>query len=54
MRASVLLILAVLVAALWAFDAYEHDCHYRMAFWGEVKYQGQKIDDEVEKWLGSH
>ena len=29
MRASIILIVAVLIAGLFAFDAYEYDGHYR-------------------------
>ena len=36
MRASVLLVLAVLIAALWAFDKYENDGHYTNVIEHEV------------------
>jgi hypothetical protein len=45
MRASVLIILAVLIAALLAFDAYEYDGQYRKA-------TIEQIDHEVENLLG--
>jgi hypothetical protein len=44
MRASVLIILAVLIAALLAFDAYEYDGQYRKAAM-------EQIDHEVENLL---
>ena len=45
MRASVILILAVLIAALLAFDAYEYDGHYRKATL-------DKVHHEVDELLG--
>jgi hypothetical protein len=38
MRASVLLVIAVLIAALWAFDKYEYDGHYTKAGLDEVEH----------------
>ena len=52
MRPAVIIILAVLIAALLAFDAYEYDGHYRDATWENVKHQADKIEHEVENWLG--
>jgi nitrogen fixation-related uncharacterized protein len=46
--AAILLILAVLIAALWAFDSYEYDGHYGAAAWGQVK----QIEHDVENWFG--
>ncbi len=41
MRATVVIIIAVLIAALLAVDAYEYDGHYRTA-----------AEHQVESWLG--
>jgi hypothetical protein len=38
MRASVLLVIAVLVVALWAFDTYEYDGHYSKAALDEIEH----------------
>jgi hypothetical protein len=45
MRASIILIVAVLLAALFIFDAYEYDGHYR-------KTAIEQIDHEAENLLG--
>ena len=47
MRPAIIIVLAVLIVALLAFDAYEYDGHYRDATWENVKYQAVKIDREV-------
>jgi hypothetical protein len=52
MRPAFIIILAVLIAALLAFDAYEYDGHYRDATWENVKHQADKIEHEVENLLG--
>ena len=54
MRPAVLLILAVLIAAIWAFDAFEYDGQYSAAAWDAVKHQADKLDHEVENWLGGN
>jgi hypothetical protein len=41
MRPAVIIVIAVLIAALLAFDSYEYDGHYRDA-----------AVHEVEGWLG--
>jgi hypothetical protein len=43
MRASVILISALLIAALLALDSYEYDGHYRKAFWGEASHDVEKV-----------
>jgi hypothetical protein len=43
MRASVILILAVLIAALLAFDSYEYDGRYRKAAIDRVDYEVQSL-----------
>jgi len=45
MRASIVLILAVLIAALLAFDSYEYDGWYRKA-------AIDRVDHEVESLWG--
>jgi len=52
MRPAVIIVLAVLIAALLAFDSYEYDGHYRDAAWESVKHQADKIEHEVENLLG--
>jgi hypothetical protein len=48
MRPAVLIIiLAVLIAAIWAFDSYEYDGQYSAAAWDAVRH-------EVENWTGSN
>ena len=39
--ASILLILAVLIAALFVFDAYEYDGHYRNVVIEQIDYFGK-------------
>jgi hypothetical protein len=53
MRATVIIVFAVLIAALLAFDAYEYDGHYREAAWEQTKHQAGDIEHTVEQWLGS-
>ena len=45
MRASIILILAILIAALFAFDSYEYDGRYRKA-------AIERVDHEVESLWG--
>jgi len=51
MRPTIIIIFAVVIAALLAFDAYEHDGHYRTAFWEQTKHQAGEIEHTVENWL---
>jgi hypothetical protein len=53
MRATLVIIVAVLIAALLGIDAYEYDGHYREAAWEKAKHQGNHIEHAVENWLGS-
>jgi hypothetical protein len=48
MRPAMILILAVLIAVLWAFDRYEHDGQYSAAAWEQAK----QIEHDLESWLG--
>lgn len=41
MRPTVIIVIAVVIAALLALDAYEYDGHYRAA-----------AEHQAEKWLG--
>jgi len=43
----------VLIGALLAFDAYEHDGHYRTAVWEQTKHQAGEIEHTVENWLAN-
>jgi hypothetical protein len=52
MRPAFIIVLAMLIVALLAFDAYEYDSHYREATWENVKHQAEKIEHEVDNWLG--
>ena len=54
MRPAVIIVLAVLIAALWAFDTYEYDGYYRAAAWENAKNQADKLEHEVGNWLGNH
>ena len=53
MRPTIIIVFAVLIAALLAFDAYEYDGHYREAAWENSKHQAEKIEHTVENWLES-
>ena len=53
MRPTVIIIFAVLIGALLAFDAYEYDGHYREAIWEQTKHHAGEIEQTVENWLGS-
>jgi hypothetical protein len=53
-RPAAIIVLAVLIVALLAFDSYEYDGHYRDAAWESVKHQADKIEHEMENWLGKH
>ena len=52
MRPSIIIILAVLIAALLAFDAYEYNGHYREVALEQTKHQAAEIEQTVENWLG--
>ena len=54
MRPTVIIILAVLIAALLAFDTYEYNGHYREAAWEQAKHQAVEIEHTVENWLNTH
>ena len=51
MRPAVIIIFAVLIGGLLAFDAYEYDGRYRDAAWEKSKHQAEKIEQTVENWL---
>ena len=54
-RPAAIIVLAVLiVVALLAFDSYEYDGRYRDAAWESVKNQADKIEHEMENWLGKN
>jgi hypothetical protein len=53
MRPAVIIVLAALIGALLAFDAYEYDGHYREAAWEQTKHQADQIEQTVDKWLGN-
>jgi hypothetical protein len=45
-------VIAVLIAALLAFDGYEYHGQYSAAAWDSAKQQIDKLEHEVETWLG--
>jgi hypothetical protein len=53
MRPAIIIVLAVLIAALWVFDTYEYDGHYRAAALESTKHFADKIENEVEDLLGN-
>jgi hypothetical protein len=53
MRPTVIIVLAILIAALWAFDTYEYDGHYRAAALESTKHLADKIENQVDDLLGS-
>ena len=52
MRPAVIIVMAVLIAALLTFDGYEYDGHYRTVAWDNAKQQIDKLEHELEVWLG--
>ena len=52
MRPAVIIVIAVLIAALLTFDGYEYDGHYRAAAWDKAKQQVDKLEHQMESWLG--
>jgi hypothetical protein len=52
MRPAVIIVVAVLIGAFLAFDAYEYNGHYRDAAWEQTKHQVDQIEQTVEQWLG--
>ena len=54
MRATVIIILAVLIVVLLAFDTYEYDGHYREAAWEQAMHQAVENEHTVEIWLNAH
>jgi hypothetical protein len=53
MRPTIIIVFAVLIGALLAFDAYEYDGHYRAAVWDQTKHQAGEIEHTVENWLAT-
>ena len=53
MRATLVIIFAVVIAALLGIDAYEYNGHYREAALDKAKRQPADIEHAVENWLGS-
>ena len=53
MRPTVIIVFAVLIAALLAFDAYEYDGHYREVAREQTKHHADQVEQTVEKWLGN-
>jgi len=53
MRPAVIIVLAILIAALWAFDTYENDGRYRAAALESTKHLADKIENEVDDLLGN-
>jgi hypothetical protein len=53
MRPAVIIVLAVLIAALLAYDTYEYDGYYRNSAWEQAKQQTEKLHHEVESLLGN-
>jgi hypothetical protein len=53
MRPTVIIVLAVLIGALLAFDAYEYNGHYREVAWEQTKNHAGQVEQTVEKWLGN-
>ncbi len=51
MRPTIIIIFAVLIGALLAFDAYEYDGHYREAAWEQAKRQVDGIEHSLENWF---
>jgi hypothetical protein len=49
---TVIIVIAVLIAALVAFDDYEYDGHYSTAAWDNAKQQINKLEHELETWWG--
>jgi hypothetical protein len=45
---AVIIVIAMLIAALFAFDSYEYDGRYRAAGWDSARQQIEK----VESWWG--
>lgn len=54
MRSAVIIVLAVLIAALLAFDTYEYDGRYRDAAWAHAKHGVQQLEQQVDDLLGTH
>jgi hypothetical protein len=54
MRAAVIIVLAVLIVALLAFDTYEYDGHYRDAAWAHAKHGAEQVEQQVDDLLGTH
>lgn len=51
MRPAVIIVIAVLIVGLLAFDGYEYDGQYRTAAWDGAKQQIDKLEHELETWL---
>ena len=51
MRPAVIIVIAVLIAALLAFDGYEYHGQYSAAAWDSAKQQIDKLEHKLEVWL---
>ena len=47
----VLLVLAILIGALYALDAYSYDGYYRTGLWNQANYQAAKLDRDITEWV---
>lgn len=43
--------LIILIAFLWVIDAVTFDGYYSRTAWQEAQHQGQKVRNEVWRWL---
>jgi hypothetical protein len=53
MRPAFVIVIAVLLVALLAFDTYQYDGHYRAAAWEQAKHGVELIEHQVDDLLGT-
>ena len=53
MRPAVIIVLAVLIVALLAFDTYKYDGYYRSATWEQAKHGVEQLEHQVDNLLGT-
>jgi len=53
MRPAFVIVIAVLLVALLAFDTYQYDGHYRAAAWEQAKHGVEQIEHQVDDLLGT-
>jgi hypothetical protein len=53
MRPAFVIVIAVLLVALLAFDTYKYDGHYRAAAWEQAKQGVEQLEHQLDDLIGT-